>query len=78
MELQNPVSRVRRVSSMSPWRQFWPSIWEMEPMLPAPKACLERVRRMRVTRRGKGREVVRVAVAILGVVLEWFGRPKGL
>lgn len=38
-------AKVRRTSSISPWRQLTPSTAETEPMLPAPNACVGRANR---------------------------------
>jgi len=47
---------VSRVSSMSPCRQFWPSILAVDAMLPAPKAWVGRAQKMRRMRQGRSKE----------------------
>jgi len=32
-------ARLRLQTSISPWRKLWPSIFAMEAIFPAPKAC---------------------------------------
>jgi hypothetical protein len=61
------ISKVNRVSSTSPCLQFWPSISEVEPMFPAPKARVGQAKKRTTIKQDRSQDEVEVETAMLTV-----------